>query len=107
MRRVKLAAVVAAEERQDEQEEIQQIEIDLHRRDYVILLPELATPENAPRVEHEQTTEDQHADGRDPQTGRGTRHEHVDHARDDEHEQTDHEEAAPRTEIATAGERVE
>src|SRR3954467_4134741 len=58
MRRVNLAAI-PTEERQDEQEHVEQIEINLYGRDHVVFLAELPAAQDAPGVEHEQTAEDQ------------------------------------------------
>ncbi len=64
---VQLSASAAAQQAQDEHEHVEQVEIDRHGREHVVILAELARAQQAPRVEHEQAAEDQHADRGEPQ----------------------------------------
>src|SRR5262245_44632883 len=105
---VRLAPVpAAAEQAENEQEHVEQVEIDRHRSWHVVVLPELTGPHDAPRVEDQQSREDHHAHGGNPQRSARTRDEEVDHACDEQHHEADHEEAAPRAEVAFAVHRVD
>src|SRR5690348_14317806 len=62
-----LSAPAAAEKAENEHEHVEQIEIDLHGGEHVVVLAEATAAHEAPRVEHEQAAEDQDADDRQPE----------------------------------------
>src|ERR1035437_4693590 len=55
---------IPAQQREDEQEHVEQVEIDAHRGDHVVIGP-VQVP-HPPRVEHEKSAEEQDADAGDP-----------------------------------------
>jgi hypothetical protein len=64
---VRQLAATPPEQAEDEHEQIQQVEIDRHRGEDVIILAICTRANDAPRVEHEQAAEDEHADRRQEQ----------------------------------------
>ena len=51
----------------DREEEVEQVEVDVHRGRHVVIGPVLPRAHDAPRVEHQQAAEHQHRAARDPQ----------------------------------------
>src|SRR6266849_4250107 len=98
----------AAEEPQQEEEQVDEVEVERERADQrVALLASLAQRAQPLRVVGGEAGEDEHAAAGDDELGRAGAEEEIDDAREDDADEPDHEEAAHPRQVALGHGRVE